>query len=696
MSLASSTTRLEVFSRIRLLNAYNIINSNRIVASLVLGNSSLPSTNNHECRRRHLSTATTGSIRRSFTSSSTSSSTSSMNQPQHYDAIIAGGGTVGSVLARLLLDDNFGSNGFHASNTGKNRRRPLRVALIEARPSPTSLKDLIAKNNSQETQSLSTSLPSPSSSTSSTPPDPRAYALSPTSLSYLGPSILQSLLHHNRVGMYNNMQIWEHDGPAQLHFVGEDLSKAIRDGRLVDLNDMIHGSHDDSNGDDGGEVVTNSRKRPWLGAVIEDAPLVSSLWDELRLDSRIDLVDNAQITSIDAPSPQEVGNVIPPAPVKLSFMQRRLNHKKYKDTGNDEETVRTITSNLLVAADGANSFVRRTIGNFPMTTHSYGRKAVTCTVLLESELKHTAYQRFLPHGPIALLPVRNGSINEEGKDTQTGGGGDDAPIYANVVWSTTPTEANHLLSLSASEFLSKLNYHLRQGPNVNPSILPQDSTITSNIPLVSSIVQEVDSLLRTANSAITMGTWTESPSRNYFRLPPKSIDVVSPIMGFDLGMSHVRDYTYASRVALVGDAAHTMHPMAGQGLNLGLDDVSSLAKLIKEAIDAGMDVGGTSLFLDRYNQERLVKGWGIVAGVHGLHELFGCSTSSDSSNSGRSNLHGIMNDGASRDRNTSSAWGLRNLIGYSRSLGMNVVNGLPFVRQTLAEVAAGATPPFPK
>jgi len=119
-----------------------------------------------------------------------------------------------------------------------------------------------------------------------------------------------------------------------------------------------------------------------------------------------------------------------------------------------------------------------------------------------------------------------------------------------------------------------------------------------------------------------MGTWTESPSRNYFRTPPKSIGIVSPILGFDLTMSHVVTSGHGSkatyggytspRVALVGDAAHTMHPMAGQGLNLGMGDVNSLANLIKEAVDSGMDIGGTSLFLDRYNNERMLKGWGTV------------------------------------------------------------------------------------
>ena len=115
-------------------------------------------------------------------------------------------------------------------------------------------------------------------------------------------------------------------------------------------------------------------------------------------------------------------------------------------------------------------------------------------------------------------------------------------IYANVVWSTTTSEANHLLSLSPSEFVSALNLHLRQGPNVNPSLLPESdaSHQPSSVPaLFSTIAREFDSLLRTTNTALTMGTWTESPSRNYFRMPPKSIRVVGSIFGFDLSMSHV-------------------------------------------------------------------------------------------------------------------------------------------------------------
>jgi len=541
------------------------------------------------------------------------SSRPATSAPRHYDVAIAGGGAVGSVLARLLLDD-------------ASRSRPIRVALLERRPSPPTMSELGG---------------------TAAAPSARAYALSPASLSYIGPGPLRSLLRHNRCGVYDSMQVWEHDGPAQLHFVGDDLRRAIDEGRLADPREQLGG--------EGG-------KGPWLGAVVEDAPLVSALWEELRKDERIDLLDNVVIKSIESPRHEDVGKLEPPSQVELS----------YTDVSSNEEDA--ITANLLVAADGANSFVRRTVGGFPMMTKSYGRKAVTCTVEISSGMNATAFQRFLPHGPIALLPV-------------WGDGGDGGVRYANVVWSTTASEADHLRSLPPDEFIRALNHHLREGPNVNPPIFPGAGNLP---PVLGTVAREVDSLLRTANTALTMGTWTESPARNFFRMPPESVRVVGPVMGFDLTASHVvtsgrgdgRTGGYAApRVALVGDAAHTMHPMAGQGLNLGLGDAHSLSNLVKEAIDSGMDVGGTSLFLDRYNLERLVQGFGTVGGVHALHEVFGVSGS----------MPGSVID-SNYGSSKSSLGGLQSLIGYSRSMGMNTINSIGPVRRMLAEAAAGARP----
>ncbi|KAL7456870.1 hypothetical protein ACHAWC_008360 [Mediolabrus comicus] len=619
---------------------------------------------------------------------------------KHYDVIIAGGGAVGSVLARLLLND---SESLSLSN---RRRRPLRVALLEQRACPPSLESITTSSQDNSNNSGSKTLT----------PNARAYALSPTSLSYLGSSVLQHLQNSNRLGIYDSMQIWEHDGPAQLHFTGEDLDAAVKSGRLVDLHRFIESNEQQRQGQSTarhssrpwlgavvedaplvtgedldaavksgrlvdlhrfiesneqqrqGQSTARHSSRPWLGAVVEDAPLVSAVWDELRKDERIDLIDNVQITSISAPSQSAMGNIEPPPPVEMLCTKQAAN----KNEGSKEEEY-TLSADLLVAADGANSFVRRTLGSsFPMITHSYDRKAVTCTVELDirkGDMAKTAFQRFLPHGPIALLPVWN-SLSEMNYM--------DSPIYANVVWSTTPSEANHLLSLSHSDFITTLNHHLCQGPNVNASLLSNKQAIP-NIPIIGTLAKEMDSLLRTANTALTMGTWTESPSRNYFRMPPRSARVVGPIIGFDLKLSHVKQGYTAPRVALVGDAAHTVHPMAGQGLNLGMGDVYSLSELIKEAVDSGMDVGGTGLFLDRYNQERMVKGWGIVGGVHGLHELFRCSGVPPGRDSNESTPHVGKAVGA-----------VESIVGLGRSIGMNVVNGLGPMRRAFAEAAAGA------
>lgn len=160
----------------------------------------------------------------------------------------------------------------------RRRRRPLRVTLLERGPALPSLQDHVDGHGGTTTTTRMTRTPGP-----------RAYALSPVSLSCLSPGALRALVKCNRCGVYDSMQIWEHDGPAQLHFTGEDLGRAIEDGRLVDLDGLVNhvDDVDDEYGKGGGKTKdgkenrsASGRRRPWLGAVVEDAPLVSSLWDE--------------------------------------------------------------------------------------------------------------------------------------------------------------------------------------------------------------------------------------------------------------------------------------------------------------------------------------------------------------------------------------------------------------------------------
>lgn len=78
-----------------------------------------------------------------------------------------------------------------------------------------------------------------------------------------------------------------------------------------------------------------------------------------------------------------------------------------------------------------------------------------------------------------------------------------------------------------------------------------------------------------------------------FEIPPKVVKVVSERMAFPLSLMHANDYV-AKRVVLIGDAAHTVHPLAGQGVNMGYADVAALSNVIGDGVAVGSDIGEVS------------------------------------------------------------------------------------------------------
>jgi 2-octaprenylphenol hydroxylase len=90
--------------------------------------------------------------------------------------------------------------------------------------------------------------------------------------------------------------------------------------------------------------------------------------------------------------------------------------------------------------------------------------------------------------------------------------------------------------------------------------------------------------------------------------------------GFALQALHALRYTTA-RAALVGDAAHTVHPLAGQGMNLGLLDAAALAVVIEDAVLAGEDPGDARV-LRRYERERKGDNLKMLAAFDALNRLF--------------------------------------------------------------------------
>nr|WP_253913436.1 FAD-dependent monooxygenase [Pseudoruegeria sp. HB172150] len=118
----------------------------------------------------------------------------------------------------------------------------------------------------------------------------------------------------------------------------------------------------------------------------------------------------------------------------------------------------------------------------------------------------------------------------------------------------------------------------------------------------------------------------------------------------------------APRVALVGDAAHRVHPLAGQGLNAGLKDVGALAEVLVTAARRGEDIGRLDV-LDRYERWRRFDVAALALATDGVNRLF-------------------SND------NT--------LLRMGRDLGLGVINALPGLRRTLMREAAGVTGDVPR
>lgn len=201
-----------------------------------------------------------------------------------------------------------------------------------------------------------------------------------------------------------------------------------------------------------------------------------------------------------------------------------------------------------VGADGGKSRVRSMAG-IQTKGWQYKQTAVICTVNVEWE-HATAWQRFLPTGPFALLPM----------------GG----TYSNIVWTTTPEIALDLKSMSNSDFVVAANKALIEGYGSQP---------------YSRIAEFLGGGLGTQ----LLGAMAPSAVEQ-FQVPPRIMECVTERLSFPLSLLHATKYVN-HRVALVGDAAHTVHPLAGQGVNLGFGDANSLVKVLQRGVETGRDIG---------------------------------------------------------------------------------------------------------
>lgn len=209
------------------------------------------------------------------------------------------------------------------------------------------------------------------------------------------------------------------------------------------------------------------------------------------------------------------------------------------------ENGQVLQARLVVAADGANSPTRTLVG-FTTREWEYRHHALVCNVKTEKPMNNTAWQRFRPQGPLAFLPLGEGSP------------------FASIVCSTNPEEASSMAKMSASE----LAYALAEA----------------------------------------------------FEHRLGKVQEVSSAQAIPLRQRHAKQY-FKDGVVLIGDAAHSIHPLAGQGVNLGFKDAAALVEVLSQAHAMNENLASKHT-LSRYQSKRMPDNLATMAAMEGFKRLY--------------------------------------------------------------------------
>ena len=196
----------------------------------------------------------------------------------------------------------------------------------------------------------------------------------------------------------------------------------------------------------------------------------------------------------------------------------------------------------------------------------------TVNIHSQSGSNTTAWQRFLPSGPVALLPL--------------------SADQSSLVWTVDKAQVRPLLEMSEETFVKKLNRALTSDLDQNQ--------------LVNSVTRSIGQLLGRENSQD--------------QEPPPLVRAAANRAAFPLGFGHSVRYT-GPRTVLIGDSAHRLHPLAGQGVNLGLGDVVGLVRELEDSLRAGAVLGQRDS-LARYETGRQRHNLPTMLGVDALQRLY--------------------------------------------------------------------------
>jgi len=279
---------------------------------------------------------------------------------------------------------------------------------------------------------------------------------------------------------YREMQVWDAVGGGSIHFDSAELGE------------------------------------PDLGHIVENRVTQLALWERIEVARDVTLICPADLDEIELTADA----------VWL-----------------DLKDGRRLSARLLVGADGRDSRVRGRVG---IATRGwlYDQQAIVANVAVQEWHRETAWQRFLPTGPLAFLPLGDGRCS--------------------IVWSAAHARAEELLALPESDFRMEL-----------------EAAIEGRL---------------------------------------GKIGEIGPRATFPLRLQHAKQYV-KRRLALIGDAAHAIHPLAGQGVNLGFMDVAALDEALDEARGNSRDIGGLWA-LRRYERARRGENMLMLGAMDGFKRMF--------------------------------------------------------------------------
>jgi 2-octaprenylphenol hydroxylase len=314
--------------------------------------------------------------------------------------------------------------------------------------------------------------------------DPRVSALTPRSIAFLTRLGAWAAVEGRRHCPYTHMSVWDAEGTGSIDFDAAGCGAAM------------------------------------LGSIVENRLLTAALAQQLAARAGLHIA----------------------APATLAEAQRGDGGVDLTLNGGERWQC-----GLLIAADGARSPTRERFG-FRTREWDYGHRAIVTTARFAQPHRHTAWQRFLPTGPLALLPLPGAGER-----------------LCSIVWSIEEARADELLAMDDAAFAQALS----------------------------------------AASERRLG----------------AVEACAPRFAFPLRQRHAVDYVQAG-VALVADAAHTIHPLAGQGINLGLADVEVLVDEIARAQCLALRPGSMDV-LRRYQRRRKGDNLAMMAAMDGFKGLFG-------------------------------------------------------------------------